>query len=365
MTRILVWQWGRRGAGPQLARDYADAFAALPGVTAFLSLSRQAEIMQGDAAPFCDFAVDTYVDLASFGRRVARAPFDLPRFARHVQALAPDLALCAMPGPLDLAMHAALRRCGVRYAVAVHDAQAHPGDGYPFQMRLQAALVERADALVALSRHVAGSLIAAGQVGGRPLIRSHLPPMPLPHDGPMPLPRAHGGRLRLLSFGRLLPYKGLDLLAEVMCGLMPRADLELRVVGSGPESDALDTLRRLDGVGVENRWVPQEEIASLLAWSDAVILSHTEASQSGIVVAARSAGRDIVATNVGGLPEQLEGAPRAILCAPNAASLRDGVLRLLALPPPGDTLSAGEDFSVEAQRLLTALQAALTPGAGA
>jgi hypothetical protein len=41
--RILVWQWGRRGAAPRVAAELAAAFGRLAGSEAVLSLSRQAE----------------------------------------------------------------------------------------------------------------------------------------------------------------------------------------------------------------------------------------------------------------------------------------------------------------------------------
>ena len=73
-----------------------------------------------------------------------------------------------------------------------------------------------------------------GLPAGKPLIMAAHPPFVF--GPPPPPPRAHGGPLRLLSFGRLLPYKGLDLLAAALARLGPRPDLEVRVVGSGPES---------------------------------------------------------------------------------------------------------------------------------
>ena len=126
----------------------------------------------------------------------------------------------------------------MRFLVVVHDADLHPGDGFPLQMTLQRLLMRRADGLIALSDHVAGRLRAHDLVGDRPLIMTSHPP--LVFGAPPALPRAHGGKLRLLSFGRLLPYKGLDLLAEALRLLGPRPDVEIRVVGSGPETPVLD-----------------------------------------------------------------------------------------------------------------------------
>jgi glycosyltransferase involved in cell wall biosynthesis len=235
--------------------------------------------------------------------------------------------------------------------VVVHDASAHPGDSLPLQMTLQALLLRRADALIALSAHVATTL--AAQRPGATILRSTLPP--LAYGPAPPPPGAHGGTLRVLSFGRLLPYKGLDLLAAAW-RLLPPGVAELRVVGSGPETPALDALRALPAVTVENRWVPEAEVGALLGWADVLLLSHTEASQSGVAAAARAAGRWVVGTDVGGLAEQLRDDPRAVLCAATPAALAAGLRSLpgrAAPPAPPDTAAA---WSVTAAELVRQLQ---------
>jgi glycosyltransferase involved in cell wall biosynthesis len=267
--------------------------------------------------------------------RAAVAPAFVPGLAHELQCLAPDFALCAMPGPLDLAMHAALRRAGVPYAVVVHDADAHPGDGYPFQMTLQRQLMRRADAVVVLSDHVRRRLAVQGVAADKPIIRSVLPQ---PAIAGLPPVRAHGGPFRLLSFGRLLAYKGLDLLADALGQVLPEMPLAVRVVGQGPEGADLAALRRLAGVTVENRWVPEAEILELLAWADALVLSHREASQSGVAAAALAARRFLVATRVGGLIEQAEGNPAAVLCEASADSLAAALRHVQTLAPPAGAL---------------------------
>ena len=327
--RLLVWQWGRRGAGPRFAVELAAALGAVSGVTPFLSLSRQAEIMQGGLAQ-CDMPVDTYRGLLGWAARLASAPLAALPLARQLRALRLDAALCAMPGPLDLLMAAALRRAGVPYAVVVHDADLHPGEILRMQAMFQRRLLRKAGALVALSSHVADRLTQQGLATTRPLLRAALTPFAF--GPPPPPPRSHGGKLRLLSFGRLLPYKGLDLLQAALATLGPGA-LEVRVVGLGPESATLAALRTLPNVTVENRWVPETEVGALLAWSDALVLSHREASQSGVAAAAIAARRWVVATRVGGLAEQLQGEPLARLCDPAAEPLAAAIASLLTRPP--------------------------------
>jgi glycosyltransferase involved in cell wall biosynthesis len=264
-----------------------------------------------------------------------------------------------MPGPLDLMMAAALRRCRVPFVVLVHDADAHPGDGWPLQMRLQQALCRRATAVGALTVHVAERLRQQGVAGvpGRPLLLLLSHP-PLAFDA-APREAANNGQ-RLLYFGRLLPYKGLDLLAEALSRLGPRPGLVVRIVGHGPEGAALAALRALPGVAVENRWVPEDEVGALLTWSDAVVLPYREASQSGVAAAAIAAGRRVLATRVGGLTEQLANAPGAILCEPDAAALLAGLRRLLDEAPAGgflppDARAAWRDLAASLLRQIGAV----------
>lgn len=317
--KVLVWQWGRRGAGPRFAAALTAGFAALGGVEALLSLSTEAEILQGLEAPSCALPVPTYRGLGGFAWRTLQVPFMVRRLVAALQRLRPDLAVCAHPGPLDLAMIAALRRVGVPAAVIVHDAMPHPGDGFPLLFTLQRALIRRADVVIALSEHVAATLRAQRTlVPGKKLVVAGHPPLDFGAAGAA---GDHAGPRRVLSFGRLLPYKGLDLLADALRRLGPRADMEVRVVGHGPESAALAALRAVPGVTVENRWVPEGEVGDLFAWSDMVVLPYREASQSGVAAAAIAASRRVVATRVGGIAEQLRDEPFATLCEPEAASL--------------------------------------------
>ncbi len=367
MTRVLVWQWGRRGAGPRIAVELATALRMVPGVEALLSLSTAAEILQSSTPPVCDLPFETYDGAAGFVRRLLQVPFATGALADTLRRRRPDVAICAMPGPLDLLMMRALRRVRVPSVVVVHDADTHPGDGLPFQMMLQRRQAREADALVALTAHVGERLHQqrlTGTDAGKKLFMASLPP--LAFGPPAPAPGSHGGTLRLLSFGRLLPYKGLDLLAAALARLGPSPPFEVRVVGQGPESGTLTTLRALPGVIVENRWVPEQEVGALLAWADALVLSHTEASQSGVAAAALAARRWVVATRVGGLAEQLAGEPSAVLCDPDPDSLAAALRGLLDRPPPADgrSIDPRSGWKTVAEQLVREIERELLGGVG-
>jgi glycosyltransferase involved in cell wall biosynthesis len=199
----------------------------------------------------------------------------------------------------------------------------------PLRLWLQRRLIRRADAIVALSEHVAARLREQQLVDARRLIVLPHPPFTF---GDMPPPRTHTGPLRLLFFGRLLAYKGLDLLADAVAQLRTNSAWELRVVGNGPEGPELARLRTLPGVAVENRWVPEDEIGKLIAWADVVLLPYRESSQSGVGPAAIGAGRLVIGTKVGGLIEQLQNEPLATLCEPDPASFSVAMRNLIDAP---------------------------------
>jgi glycosyltransferase involved in cell wall biosynthesis len=353
--KILVWQWGRIGGGPLYGAELAESLRGVAGCDAVLSLSSYAEILHGASRPRCELPVKL-VDKSVAGiLGLLLLPWHVLHLVQRIRALRPDVAICAMPGMTDFLMAWALKASGVPFLVVVHDAELHPGDGRPFQMQLQRALMRRAAGLIALSAHVAAKLIQRGAPAGRPLIRSMHPPRlfrPLP-----PPALAHDGKMRLLFFGRLLPYKGIDLLVDALRLLGPRGDFELRVVGSGPDSADVRALAALPGVTVENRWVPEGEIGELLAWSDALVLSHREATQSGGAAAAVAARRFVVATAVGGIPEQLAGEKLARLCAPEPASLAAALRDLL--DTRGDVPAPREDAATAWARMAETLVADL------
>ena len=326
-----MWQWGRRGAGPRVAAELAAGLRRVPGQEVFLSLSTHAEILSSRDGPVCALPVRTYERVGGYIVRLLLAPLEVWPLMRRLRALAPDVAICAMPGPLDPVMAWALRRLGVKIVVTVHDADLHPGDGFPMQMFLQRRLIRQADALVALTRHVAGRLRQQGAARGKPVLIASLPPFVFGARPPPPL--AHGGAMRLLCFGRLLPYKGLDLLEAALRGMAGAPSYEMRVVGQGPDSGTLTALAALPGVRVENRWVPEDEIGALVAWADALILPYREASQSGVAAIAVAADRWVVATRVGGLAEQFRDERMALLCEPRPDSIRACLTRLLRDPP--------------------------------
>jgi rhamnosyl/mannosyltransferase len=105
---------------------------------------------------------------------------------------------------------------------------------------------------------------------------------------------------RALFIGRLVAYKGLDVLLRA---LEQVPDLRLDVVGSGPEGPRLRTLAQALAVADRVRWFgeyPDEDLPRRMADADFLVLpSVTTEEMFGLVVLeAMAAGRPVITTAV-------------------------------------------------------------------
>ncbi|MDD2794921.1 glycosyltransferase family 4 protein [Acidocella sp.] len=358
--KLLVWHWGRRGGGPLFALRLAAALGDVPGHSVRLSLAGGAEILAGAAAA-CSWREPTYETALGYALQRLSGPLVRGRVRKRLIEDRPDIAICAMPALLDARMTIALRRLGIPYAMVVHDAAAHPGEAFNFRIMGQWRQLRDARVLFALTGHVEDGLRRQGYgEAGQGVVKLWHPPVGLGKMAPV---MAHGGVPRLLCFGRLLPYKGLGLLAGALERLGPERPFQLRVCGEGPDSPSLARLRAIPEVSVEQRWVSEAELPALLAWADAVVLPYQEASQSGVAALAIAAGRYVLATSVGGLPEQLAGVPGARLCAPTAEAVAQGLMQLTVDLSAGGLAAARplEDAAAGWPALARAMLAALKP----
>jgi D-inositol-3-phosphate glycosyltransferase len=126
----------------------------------------------------------------------------------------------------------------------------------------------------------------------------------------------------LLFFGLIRPYKGLDVLIDAMALLPKRLrDVELLVAGEcyGDEEIYRGQVARLglgDRVRLELRYVANEEIPTLMCAADAVVLPYRHATQSGVAQVAFAAGRPVITTAVGGLPDVVHDGENGLLVPP-------------------------------------------------
>jgi glycosyltransferase involved in cell wall biosynthesis len=151
-------------------------------------------------------------------------------------------------------------------------------------------------------------------------------------------------------FGRLAPYKGLDVLAQAMGRVWDRrADVRLRIRGAGDCELSLSDPR----ASVDRRYLPESELAGYFASISLAALPYTQASQSGAGSVAAGFGVPSIVSGLGGLsdlaldpsyvvsPGDDQALAAAILAhVDDDGAVRERVLREIAGPRSWDTVAA-------------------------
>ena len=201
------------------------------------------------------------------------------------------------------------------FGLIVHDPEPHPGRDARF------ALHRRGETLA--QRALADRLFAHGEAGAARLAalcrRAVTPVGHGPILRPAVTPAAPPGDSRVLMFGRMEAYKGLDVLLEAARLLHRRGvPLALDVRGEGPELTRLAAgFSALTGCEVRPRHAPREALVEALAACDLVVAPYRHASASGVVAAALANARGVVASDVGGLCEMVRPGVNGLRVAPS------------------------------------------------
>lgn len=136
-----------------------------------------------------------------------------------------------------------------------------------------------------------------------------------------------------LIFGRMLPYKGLNVFSEALpkiVGALPEA--RFLVAGRGPSLDEVrDQLAAFDQVEIRDEYIQSEEVAELYRRASVNLAPYIEASQSGVIAAGYAFGVPSIASRVGALPEVVVHEENGLLVEPgNPDSFADAVIRYLS-----------------------------------
>lgn len=124
--------------------------------------------------------------------------------------------------------------------------------------------------------------------------------------------------MNFIFFGRISRYKGLDLLAEAYRNVSAQhSGVTLTIAGDGDFAPYRRAYGQLRNVTVINRWICDDEVESIFTGNNLVaVLPYTDATQSGVALVAMNYGVPVIATDTGGLSEQVEDGVTGILVQP-------------------------------------------------
>ena len=346
----MLAYWGRRGALADFTFELAEEI--LLSHPATIAISRSNEIyddfLKFGEALFATQTFDSVLGAAvSLGNvfRLRRALID--RIAQDRTRVFIDL----MPHVWSPIITPAVRRLGVRHVVVVHDSDAHPGDLTGLLTnRWLLGEAYRSDHIITLSDFVKQRLIADRGIPQAKITPLFHPDLTFRRTKSTSPPSR--GVLRILFFGRLLPYKGLDLFLDALEILRARGlPVEAGLFGSGDIGAYTARLAQL-GVYVENRWLRSDEISERLEQYDVFAACHSEASQSGVIAAAFGAGMPVIAVPVGGIPEQVTPEITGIVVPDRTPSaFADAIARMIHEPELLDKLRIGVERSKPARSM--------------
>jgi len=301
--QIMFAYWGQRGFA-RFVLDFAKAAAAKLTTENFsISVSRSNELFD-EFAPLGDAVYPVH----TFSAR-PYAAFNLARILRFNSELKARITADGTRVFVSLMSHVwsplcvpVLRRFGLRHVVVVHDAEAHPGDHTTVVNSWLLREARSADRVITLSNFTTEGLLKTHSFPREKVVTLFHPDFGTRLQRPA---RAPGDPLRVLLFGRLSRYKGLDLAIGAVELLQGEGiAVKLGVYGSG-NIDKFGPRLRAVGADVKNCWIDDSKVDNIIAQHDIVFASHIQASQSGVIARAYGSGVPVIATPVGGLNEQV------------------------------------------------------------
>lgn len=238
---------------------------------------------------------------------------------RRIAAARCDAVLLAIFTPFQVPAYLTLARAaragGCKIVAIVHNVLPH--EHRRFDEPAMKALLRHVDAVVVHSKEEA---TLAASLASTPLEVAALP-LHLPHAqvGPSRASRAAGPQHRLLFFGMVRQYKGLDILIRALAETKP--DVHLTVAGEiwdGREEllKLISDLRLGDRVTLSDGYVPADEIPVVFATADALVLPYRSGTASQNALIAHQFGVPVIATRAGAIADAVVDGVNGLLCSP-------------------------------------------------
>lgn len=214
-----------------------------------------------------------------------------------------------------------------------------PHERKPYDEPLMRRLLRKADGVLV---HTEAQADLARGLTRRPVrvaeMAAHLPAAgaAAPGDGKV--------RRRLLFFGIVRPYKGLDVLLRALA----EGPDDVALTVAGEFWGGLDETRELVGsldltsrVELRPGYVPAADLPGLFAAADALVMPYRSATSSQNVWMAYEHGLPVIATDVGGFAAQIRDGVDGLVCAPDDVPSLAGALRRFYTPGEPERLRSG------------------------
>lgn len=281
-------------------------------------------------------------------RRASKAlsyPLDLLRLDKELGQRKPGIlhVQWALLPRLDARFWKRWQCTGWKIVYTAHDVEPRAGTGSRLSGSTR-TLLTHADAVVVHSK-LDQAAVSNGQVPSERVWR-------IAEGGPglfwQPEPRKQDARRDLgleadrpivLFFGMIKAYKGIGVLLrsiELVQEQVPNSLLLIAGQIPGRERHWLQDIQQAEARGCtvwHRGYVPLDRVQKYFAAADVVTLPYLTSSSSGVIPQAYAAGRPVVASSVGGLPEMVEHDHTGLLVPPgDVQALARSLTSLLSDP---------------------------------
>jgi glycosyltransferase involved in cell wall biosynthesis len=137
----------------------------------------------------------------------------------------------------------------------------------------------------------------------------------------------------VVSVGHLIERKGHDLTIRAMA-MLP--DVDLVIVGTGPEGGALERLALEVGVATRVRLagrVAHDTLKDYYSAADVTVLASSREGWANVLLEAMACGAPVVATNIPGTNEVVADPAAGVLVQRSPEAIAAGVRAILEAPP--------------------------------
>lgn len=142
----------------------------------------------------------------------------------------------------------------------------------------------------------------------------------------------------ILHFGRVVPYKGIDILIDAVKLIQQRMPVHLIVAGGGEPYFNFDEINSYQFL---NYSISNEEVVDLIKNASIVVCPYRSASQSGIPMTVYPFNKPIIASNIGGFKEIIKDNITGLLVENlDASSFAIAIEKLLVNNTLRDSMSA-------------------------